>query len=109
MDERKWKQAWAKLQGMRANVPDEVDENFVARYHTILEMIQDLLSEDLSLFRIADDQLEPQFLFAFEEQSFSSDLRYCDRAIMMSQLDALITYLHSLVEPPPFQKGKVGF
>ena len=70
---------------------------------------QDLLSEDLSLFRIADDQLEPQFLFAFEEQSFSSDLRYCDRAIMMSQLDALITYLHSLVEPPPFQKGKVGF
>lgn len=114
MDERKWKQAWAVLSGMRNNIPEEVDEKFVLRYHSLLETFQGLLNEDLGDFRIRNDELAPQLIFAVaspgsQGQSAFTDSRYCDRSVMLERLDSVIFYLQSLVEPSTESKRRMGF
>jgi hypothetical protein len=115
MDDRKWKQVWAQLGAMKNNVPETVDENFVGRYHSLVGMVGDSLSEDLSLFKIPDDQLTAKFLFGMlslsggRDQMAYSPLRYCDRAVFMAQLEAFIAYLESLVVQSTGEKRRIGF
>jgi hypothetical protein len=107
VDERKWKQAWALLYGLK-NQPEEVDETVGRRYNSVVSTFETLLSEDLIDFRIHDHEVAPVLVAALGTQLVYG-AKCCDRSVMLGRVESLITYLQSLAEPVNEPARKIGF
>ncbi len=97
-----WKLAWAKFDGMYKNLPQVVDEQTVADFHFILDLLQEASGEDLSTFRVPASRINPRLTSAnyrTGRQTFSSE-SYCDRAYVLTQMDSVRGYFTNL-QPPP--------
>ena len=108
MDEdRKWHLAWAQLDAFSKNLPSNVREADVEEFHRYLDLLHDVTGEDISPFRIPQDDVRPHVMSmsraAFgrpaRKTMYSKD-RYCDRNLMVRKLDAVYNYFKS-IQPPP--------
>lgn len=107
----------AKLQAFRTNLPEwDIDEEFVAEYHTILRALEQETGEQLfEDFNIPDARLERQVSSIipanrgnrFQRQTNYRDKRSCDHNFFLMRLDAAINYLNALV--PAKGKDPIGF
>jgi hypothetical protein len=59
-DTKKWALARARFDALRNNLPSRIDRELVKEYHLILDALHDASDEDLSHFRIPENQLKPQ-------------------------------------------------
>ncbi len=58
-DSKKLTIALTQLEVMTRNIPDDVPEDRVTEYHTILGDLESSLEEDLSAFRIPQNDVKP--------------------------------------------------
>jgi hypothetical protein len=117
-DDRKWHLAWAQLDAFQKNLPSLVEEKHVAEFHDILKLLDEATGEDISAFRIPDEEVKPR-ITGILRPAFSgrrpghtsySDKKYCDRNLMLRKIDAVYGYFKRL-QPPPEKphKPKLGF
>lgn len=114
--DRKWHLAWAQLDAFKKNLPGSVEEKHVTEFHAILMMLQEASGEDVSPFRIPDDELRRAITSIrrgtrrFPSRASYSKEKHCDPNLMSRQIDAVYGYFKRL-QPPPGEpeKNKYGF
>jgi hypothetical protein len=58
IDDRQFRVARARFDALRRNIPLSLKKEDVAEYHSILDALQTATGEDLSAFRIPNDQFK---------------------------------------------------
>jgi hypothetical protein len=113
-NDRKWHLAWAELQAFKKNLPASITESHVTEFHRCLDLLHEATGEDVSPFRIPDENLKPH-VARLRPASLRHPLavtpskeKYCDRNVMVRKLDAVCTYFKNIQAPPP-EKPKYGF
>jgi hypothetical protein len=117
-DDRKWHLAWAQLDAFSKNLPTYVEEKHVVEFHSLLNLLHEATGEDVSPFRIPDNEVKPKPTGALRP-SYSgrspgaiaySTKKYCDRDLMLRKIDAVYGYFKRLDQPPPPpEKPKYGY
>jgi hypothetical protein len=111
--DRQWHLAWAQLEALRKNLPEQVEEKHVSEFHSILNLLHEATSEDISSFRIPEEEVKPIIAGVLRPtrrrpgHTTYSSKKYCDRDLMLRKIDAVFGYFKRL-EPPP-EKSKYGF
>jgi hypothetical protein len=113
-DDRKWHLAWAQLDAFSKNLPGSIEEKHVAEFHAALDLLYEATGEDISPFRIPDEEVKP-VPTSIRRRSYSwrpgrttySAEKYCDRDLMLRKIDAVCGYFKKL-QPPP-GPPKYGF
>lgn len=107
---RKWHLAWAQFDAFEKNLPSSIREKHVVEYHGILDLLHEVTGEDVSAFRIPDDELKRKLTSKVPGRPHTatySDDRFCDRGLMSRRLDAVRGYFERI--QPPEEKPKMGF
>ena len=115
MGDKELLKAVARFGAFRSNLPQgDIDEDFVAEYHSILRALEKETDEHLfDEFNIPASQLERQISSIVPAHRGKPrkvnyrDKRSCDRNFFLMRLDAAINYLNSLV--PSKEKERIGF
>jgi len=99
--------AYATLVSLRDGVPDKslVNEKWVHEYNAALQRLSSALSRDLSEFTVRPEELQ-RAESGYDPSTDSSTYReglWCDRAVLMQRLHAVLTYFTGM------QEGKIGF
>jgi hypothetical protein len=84
-DDRKWHLAWAQLDAFSKNLPQSIEEKHVTEFHRLLDLLREATGEDISAFRIPDEEVKP-ILTSFQRGGYSgrpgratySTKKYCD-------------------------------
>jgi len=101
-DEKAWRIAISQFNALRSNIPSSVSEDVVSEYHNILETLQSASGEDLSSFRVPQDQIEPRVAsFRMGSRrgpggSTYTRQKYCDTDFFTRKVTALSSYLSTL-------------
>ncbi len=104
IDDKRFSVAWARFDALRRNIPPWLKTEQVAEYHSIVDDLQEASGEDLSAFRIPDDQIKPRITAVTRGtirspgRAFYSKDAYCDDNFFARQVSALATYIQSLEE-----------
>jgi hypothetical protein len=106
-DNRKRHLAWAEFDAFAQNLPTSIQEKHVVEYHGILDRIHEATGEDISPFRIPDEELKRE-ITSIQRRGLSgrpgsvsySKVRYCDHDLIVRKIDALRNYFKR-IEPPP--------
>lgn len=105
-----------RLQSFRKNLSEgDVEEQDVAEYHAILDIIQmqsgygfqDFFIPDVRLARYVTSYHPPSRRNRFQEETRYSDSRCCDREFFLMQIDAAIMFLNSM--QPKRATNQIGF
>jgi hypothetical protein len=111
--DRQWHLAWAKLTAFRENLPPSIEEKHVAEFHSCLDLLESATTEDLSSFRIPGHELKLRVV-TVRRPSFvapglmrPTQVKYCDRNLMVRQIDGVYNYFNSI--QPPSEKPKYGY
>jgi hypothetical protein len=100
-DSKKLTIALTQLEVMRRNIPDDVPEERVNEYHAIVADLESSLEEDLSAFRIPQNDVTPTPI-SFRPAPYSrrrpatvrySTTKYCDRDIFLRKIEGLTLYI----------------
>jgi hypothetical protein len=116
-DARKWSLAVARFNAFRDDPPRWLDDDAVAQFHETVTALEQASGDDLSLFRIPDNQMRRQVISSRPRRARPgrppsggkrmSEKRYCDDKFMRRQIEGIVSYFHSLqlsTEP-----RKIGF
>ena len=106
-----FKMAAFRLEALRRGIPDDITEDHVIEYHRLLRELQDSSGEDLSVFRIRDDEIQRRLvrslitvLGAPAPPPVYTQKRHCDRNLFSRQVEALwccVQHLQSDPNAPP--------
>ena len=108
-DDKKWALAWAKFDAMYKNLPNMVTENHVGDFHQILGLLTEASGEDLESFQVPESRIGRR-VTSFNMLSGSktySEERYCEKAYLLTQMDAVRGYFANLYPTPA--KPPIGF
>lgn len=101
-DDRQLAMARAQFESFRAHLPNSLDEQVVSRFHEIVSLLEKATGEDLSNFRVPDDQMK-QSIESIAPGGYRrrghvnmSDEKYCDQKFMQMQLDGIVKYFQHL-------------
>ena len=115
MDEIALRKALATLRSLNDNLPksSEIEEKYVAMYHSLLADISRETGHDLDYFKVPDNELtirshggETNFETG-EFVTWYSKERYCDREIFLIKFNGALNFVASLLEAPG--KRIIGF
>jgi hypothetical protein len=101
-DKKSWALAISQFNALRSNIPTSISEKLVIEYHEILKSLESATTEDLSSFRIPQDQLEPRvtsFRLASRRHPGSATYsreKFCNKDFFKRKVDALSQYLQAL-------------
>ena len=111
VDPKTFKMAAFRLEALRRGIPDEITEDHVIEYHRLLRELQDASGEDLSVFRIRDDEVQRRIvrslitvLGAPAPPPVYTQKKHCDRNLFSRQVEALwccVQHLQSDPNAPP--------
>jgi hypothetical protein len=110
-DTKKWALARARFDALRNNLPSRIDRELVKEYHLILDALHDASDEDLSHFRIPENQLKPQVVGVQRGTrrrppvSFYSQKDYCNDDVFARQNEGLSRYLNTIKSAHPEAKN----
>lgn len=102
LDEKRWTSAWARFQALRKNIPDEIDEEQVREYNSLLMDLVMSSGQSLFEFEIPNDLLKPKLLWARRgtrrQPGYASysKKRYCDLTDFRRRIDDVWNYFQSL-------------
>jgi hypothetical protein len=109
---RKWNLAWSHLDAFEKHMPTSIEEKHVAEFHGILDLFHDATGEDVSPFRIPEEELKKVSVAArlatrrTPGQVWYSDKKYCDHDLMLRKIATLRGYFEKLYAA---DKRKYGF
>ncbi|HEY1403219.1 MAG TPA: hypothetical protein VGB05_03765 [Pyrinomonadaceae bacterium] len=98
----KLRQALARLKSLNDNLPTgNIQEKYVADYHSILSVIQQETGHDLTCFFISPTELKrhlissgrPRMGNRFGSEPTYSQVRHCDRPVFLTQLHSAIKFI----------------
>lgn len=104
-------EAFARLKGLRSNIPNdkyEVVGTFVQDYHEILNLLQESLNIDLSGFLVPGNMVQPTVTlsnYLTGEKTYSRE-PYCLGDYFRSKLDGALTMTEMLLSK---EDEKMGF
>lgn len=87
---------YTRLEALKKNLPNDhkIHEKFIEDYHEILRIISEEARIELDEFNIPNIEIKPKLTssnYLTREKHYSKD-NYCDKAIFLSKLDALLSY-----------------
>jgi hypothetical protein len=115
VDPKTFKMAAFRLEALRRDIPEDITEDHVVEYHRLLRELQEASGEDLSAFRISDNEVQKRlvrslvtFLGAPPPPPIYTEKKHCDRNLFSRQVEALWCYVQHLQAdpnaPPPDPK-----
>jgi hypothetical protein len=107
---RKWHLAWAKLDAFSKDLPTSILEKHVAEFHTILDLLNEALGEDVSPFRIPSEEVKPivtSFIMGKPRSATYSREKHCDRNLLVRRINEVRSYFERIT--PPTERPKMGF
>lgn len=105
-------EAYSRLDGFRKNIPEDrnhIKENYVGQYHQIVDLLESVSGKKLQNFRVPPNEFE-RLMATYDsetEQATYTDERYCERAMLLMKVDALLTYFAMITNSAP--KRPIGF
>lgn len=100
-----------RVEALRRDIPEDITEDHVIEYHRLLRELQDASGEDLSAFRIRDDEVQRRIvrslitvLGAPPPPPQYTQKKHCDRNLFSRQVEALwccVLHLQSDPNAPP--------
>lgn len=111
-DDDRLARAYARLQGLKENLPNSpsLPERYVREYHEALDHLSSI-GRDIDEFKVRPEDVVPRLA----GMSRSGQPRYTqeksvDRAILLSKLQAVITYFElSVSDAAPEPRRSIGF
>lgn len=105
-------EAYSRLDGFRKNIPEDknhIKENYVVQYHQIVDLLESVSEKKLQNFKVPPNELERLMATYNTEtgQATYTDERYCERAMLLIKVDALLTYFAMMTNTAP--KRPIGF
>jgi hypothetical protein len=104
-DEKQWRLAQSRLDALRNNIPNSIDEERVKEYHFIVEALEAGSGKDLAAFRIPDNEMKPGVAGAWKGTRRKPGRvtyikkRYCDDGFFRRQVEALSSYVQTVAPP----------
>lgn len=105
-------EAYSRLDGFRRNVPENgihIKENYVVQYHQIVDLLESVSGKQLQNFRVPPNELE-RLMATYNtetEQATYTNERYCERAMLLMKVDALLTFF--AMQTNTSEKRPIGF
>ena len=109
-DYRKWHLAWAKLDAFSKDLPTSVLEKHVTEFHEILDLLSQASGEDVSPFRIPNEEVKPivtSFVMGKPGSATYSRDKHCDKNLMVRRINEVRNYFERI--SPPAERPKMGF
>lgn len=109
--DNKWKMAFAQLTGLMQHPPSSPDEDDVRRFHSIVAQFEEACGEDLSVFRVSDEEVAPR-VTSFQlapyggghGRSTYSKKKFCNAQYFYARLQGLCNFATALqTKPKPTQ------
>ncbi len=113
MDETKALEAYARLQGLKANMPQshELDMKYVKEYHDVLNILESASEADLGGFRVPDSETPVRKTKGdyVTESSPYYHVQTCDRSVLMMKIDSFLTFFELYTAERKSGKPSIGF
>jgi len=109
-DYRKWHLAWAKLDAFSKDLPTSILEKHVTEFHAILDLLHEASGEDVSPFRIPDEEVKPvvtSFVMGKPGSATYSRNKHCDKNLLVRRINEVRNYFERI--SPPAERPKMGF
>ena len=115
MNKDKIVRAYSRLIALKQNLPSSYDihEKYVRDYHEIIDILSEELDISLDEYKIPNNEIKPHKTLwpdiPYVQKggvAYSSD-EYCERALLLTKLDALLSYLQ--MEYLFKEKPDIGF
>lgn len=102
--------AHARLQGLKANLPDdyEVESTWVDEFHGCLDTIHEATSLDLNEFRVPRSAVTRSIAGrnTLTQEVHYRDGLWCERSVLLQRLDSVMFYFRGLQGD---QDKRIGF
>jgi hypothetical protein len=109
--------AYARLTSLKDNLQSvySINEKYIKEYHEIIQIIEEALNISLKEFKIPENEIKHELRSSWPSipslgrkagATYSKD-RYCERALFMSKLDALLSYFK--IKYLSSEKTEIGF
>ena len=109
--------AYSRLVALKQNLPKNYDihEKYVRDYHEIVDLLARETNSSLDEFKVPESEIQhrvtsswPSILSIGQKagKTYSKD-RYCERALLLSKLDALLSYFQ--IKYLSQEKPEIGF
>jgi len=113
MDETKVFEAYARLTGLKTNIPQshDLDMKWVEEYHSILGILEKETGKDYSSFKVPESETpvrKTQGNYITENSPYYY-VKTCDRSFLMMKIDSFLTFFELLTESKKSGKPPVGF
>ena len=108
---------YARLTSLKNNLPTgySIKEKYIKEYHEIISIIEKLMEITLDEFKVPENEIQYEVRSSWPSipslgqkagKTYSKD-RYCERAFLMSKLDALLSYFQ--IKYLSKEKHEIGF
>jgi hypothetical protein len=113
MDETKVFEAYARLKGLKANIPQyrDLEMKWVAEYHSILDVLENETGKEFTNFKVPDSEtplIKTQGDYATENTPYHY-VQTCDRAFLLMKIDSFLMFFDLFTESQKSGKSPVGF
>lgn len=113
MDETRVIEAFARLKGLKANIPQysELDMKWVEEYHSILDLLEKETAKDFSNFKVPESET-PVRKTKGHYVTNNSPYYYvetCERAFLMMKIDSFLIFFDLYTESKKSGKSPLGF
>jgi hypothetical protein len=105
---------YSRLTSLKANLPTNsnfIKEIYVRDYHDIINNLSTETSHALEEFKVPENEIRPIKTMHRhgdnETETSYSENKYCERALLMSKLDAVLAYFQ--MRYLSHEKPKIGF
>ena len=113
MDETKVFEAFARLQGLKTNIPQSlnVDMKWVEEYHSILDVLEKETGNDFSNFKVPESETPVRQTRGnyVTENSPVYHVKTCERSFLMMKIDGFLQFFDLLTESQKTGKPPIGF
>ena len=112
--------AYTRLIALKDHLPEKgwgVKENYINDYHQIIDILSKETGTSLDEFKIPNGEINPRITSVWPSipslgqrsgQTFT-DERYCERALFLSKIDAILSYFQIVYLSNGEEKNKIGF
>ena len=108
LDLRKWAAARARLEALKNNIPNWIDQERVNDYHGIVDALEAASGEDLRDFRIPPAEVKPRIASVqrggfggYPGRTNYTSRSYCDDGFFRRQIEGLWKYIQVVSQTQP--------
>ncbi len=112
--------AYARLIALKDHLPEKgwgVKENYINDYHQIIDILSKETETSLTEFKIPNGEINYEVTSFWPDDPYTgeqdgqtyTDERYCERALFLSKIDAILSYFKIAYLSRVEEKPQIGF